>query len=119
MTKRKPLRRIAAAVLGVVIVGVTVSGCASTKQPETGPQGAVGSVGPVGSQGAMGEPGIPGVLGIQGPPGSPGVQGAPSEPGVPGIPGDLGPAGDSVLATLTCAVGDTIRWSGTAWQRGA
>ncbi len=98
--------KIAFAVAILLGAGV-LSGCSALAKPESGPQGVVGEVGPVGSQGAMGAPGVPG------PPGEPGIPGI---PGTPGAPGAVGTAGDSILSTLSCSAGDTIRWSGSAWE---
>jgi hypothetical protein len=65
------------------------------------------TIGAVGADGAAGATGATGATGSQGLPGAAGATGA---TGAQGATGAAGP-----LASLTCAVNQTLKWDGTTW----
>ena len=77
-----------------------------------GEKGATGAQGPAGSNGATGATGPAGPTGSTGPIGPTGATGPAGSTGSTGPKGDTG---DAVLDSVSCSVGQTIVWTGSAW----
>jgi hypothetical protein len=87
--------------------------------------GAAGADGATGATGPSGPAGVAGLDGAPGADGATGATGATGSAGPQGLPGGIGPQGPTgaqgatgaagPLASLTCAVNQTLKWNGAAW----